>query len=129
MTSADAEFGRRRLLVRAEWLRSVLHWPLAAAPSPATALAAWSGFVERRYRLHPRWQVAARVERITFSEVLAPGALTPIPWDAPVDRVEGVIGFRATRRLELRAGWQHNWRSAGRVQERGYPAGQILYWF
>jgi hypothetical protein len=129
VTGADVEFGRQRLLLRGEWLRSVFHLPLAAEPSPATALAAWSGFIEGRYRLHPRWQVAARVERLSFRRVLSAASVTPIPWDAPVDRVEGVIGFRATRRLELRAGWQHNWRSAGRVHERGYPAAQILYWF
>ena len=45
----------------------------------------------------------------------------PTSWDAPVDRVEGVLGFRATRHLEVRAGWQHNWRDGGRVRERGYP--------
>jgi hypothetical protein len=129
VTGADVEFGRQRLLLRGEWLRSVFHLPLAAERSPATALAAWSGFIEGRYRLHPRWQVAARVERLTFSRVISGASLTPIPWDAPVDRIEGVIGFRVTRRLELRTGWQHNWRSAGRVHERGYPAAQILYWF
>ena len=41
-------------------------------------------------------------------------------------RIEGVVGFRATRRLEVRAGWQHNWRDAGRVHERGFPAVQAL---
>lgn len=129
IVGTDLEFGRQRLLVRAEWLRSVFHLPLIAKPSPEAALSAWSGFVEARYRLHPRWQVAARVERLAFSRVTGTGTLGPIPWDAPVDRVEGVIGFRVTPRLDLRGGWQHNWRSAGRVHERGFPAVQVLYWF
>ena len=129
VAGVDAEYGRERLLVRAEWLRSVFHLPLIAEPTPATALSAWSGFIEGRYRLHPRWQVAARVERLTFSRITSGSTVTPLPWDGPVERVEGVIGFRATRRLDLRVGWQHNWRPAGRVHERGYPAVQILFWF
>jgi len=46
-----------------------------------------------------------------------------------VTRVEAVVGFRVTRPIEIRAGWQHNWRDGGRVHERGYPALQVLYWF
>jgi hypothetical protein len=129
VTGVDLEFGRGRLLVRAEWLRSRFELPIVAAPSPAVALTAWSGFVEARYRLHPRWQVAVRTERLTFSRVVGADGAQPISWDAPVERVEGVIGFRVTPRLDLRAGWQHNWRTAGRVHERGIPAVQVLYWF
>jgi len=55
------------------------------------------------------------------------GALTP--WDAPVTRAEAVVGYRALRDLEVRVGWQQNWRSAGRVLDRGYPLLQVLYWF
>ena len=115
--------------MRAEWLRSSFHLPLLAAPSSDTVLVAWSGFVEARYRLHPRWQVAGRAERLSFSSVVGSASTAALPWDAPVDRVEAVVGFRATHRLEFRAGWQHNWRSGGRVQERGFPAAQVLFWF
>ncbi len=129
LVGADLEYGRRRLLVRAEWLRSSFHLPLLAAPGADTALNAWSGFVESRYRLHPRWQVAVRAERLSFGSIVTPSSGSPLPWDAPVDRIEGVVGFRATHRLEFRAGWQQNWRSGGRVQERGFPAVQALLWF
>ena len=51
VTGADAEYGRDRLLVRAEWLRSVFHLPLVAEATPTTSLPAWSGYIEGRYRL------------------------------------------------------------------------------
>ena len=125
MVGTDVEYGRGRTLVRGEWLRSRFDIPLVGAVSPLTAS---SGFVEGRYRFHPRWQASARAERIDFSEI--PGAQgAPITWDIPVQRIEVVIGYRAARNLKLRAGWQHNHREGGRVQERNYPALQVLYWF
>jgi hypothetical protein len=126
----DLEAGRGRWLVRGEWLRSVFELPLALEPNPDTRLSAWSAFVEARYRLHPRWQLGVRADRLDFSSVrgtLFDGAATS--WDAAVDRVEGVLGFRATRRVELRGGWQHNWRDGGRLRERGLPTLGLLYWF
>jgi hypothetical protein len=127
LVGADVEYGIGHWLVRAEVLRSVFRMPIVAEPSETT-LAAWSGFVEARYRWHPRWQVAGRAERLDFGAVVGSSGV-PTPWDAPVTRLESVVGFRATRAIELRAGWQYNWRDAGRVHERGSPAVQILYWF
>jgi hypothetical protein len=46
-----------------------------------------------------------------------------------VNRVEAVLGFRAHRHLELRGGWQQNWRDGGRVRERGLPVFAVLGWF
>ena len=130
VVAADLEFGRARMLIRAEWLRSVFQMPFADTVGPASALTASSGFVESRYRWSPRWQAATRVDRIAFGTAV--GTLNqglPTPWDAAVTRVETVIGFRAARNIELRAGWQQNWRDAGRVKVDGYPALQVLYWF
>ena len=45
-------------------------------------------------------------------------ARPPTTWDAPVDRAEAAIGFRVTRKLEVRGGYQYDWRSGGRVRER-----------
>jgi hypothetical protein len=123
----DVEYGAGHWLVRAELLRSVFQIPILSVSS-GTSLEAWSGFVEARYRWHPRWQVAGRAEKIDFASLVG-SAGGPAPWDAPVTRLEGVLGFRATRAIELRAGWQHNWRDAGRIHERGSPAVQVLYWF
>jgi hypothetical protein len=129
IVGADLEYGLGRVLLRAEWLRSAFDLPPLTPPLDGP-LVAQSGFVEGRYRLRPRWQASGRVERLTFSPIT--GTLnrgTPTPWDAPVTRVEAVLGFRAARNLEVRAGWQENWRDAGRVLQRGYPALQVLYWF
>lgn len=127
IVGADLEFGVGRWLVRGELLRSTFELPILTAPSDR-ALSAWSGFFEGRYRFHPRWQIAARAERIAFSRIAGASGVDT-PWDAPVSRIEGIIGFRVTRAIDVRAGWQHNWRDAGRIHERGSPAVQLLYWF
>ena len=130
VVGADVEAGGGPWLVRAEWLRSAFDLPLAAEAAGPARLTATSGNLEARRRLHARWQVAVRLDRLRFSDVIGTleGGL-PTPWDAPVDRVEGAIAFRATRRLDLRAGWQQNWRDRGRVLRRGFPAVQALFWF
>jgi hypothetical protein len=130
VVATDAEFGRGPWLVRGEWLRSVFDVPLALAAAPDARLGAWSGFVETRYRPFPRWQFGVRVERLDFDGVA--GGVEPAgrpSWDADVDRVEGVVGYRISRRLEVRAGWQQNWRDGGRQRERGLPMLALLAWF
>jgi hypothetical protein len=129
VVGTDFEYGFERWLVRAEWIRSTYELPIVTEPDPFHELHSWGGFVETRYRLHPRWQVAARFERLRFDDVTGRASSAPISWDAPVDRVEGLVGFRATRRLEVRVGVQKDWRDGGRVHERAYPALQVLYWF
>src|SRR5205823_719855 len=92
IAGTDGEFGRGRLLVRGEWLRSAFQIPLN---SSATTLGASAGFLEARYRWHPHWQVAGRADRLSFSPLQGtiPGS-APLPWDAPVRRVELSLGFR-----------------------------------
>jgi hypothetical protein len=126
----DAEAGVGPWLVRWEWIHSTFELPFSAEPVQPGPLVTQSGFIEGRYRLHPRWQVAARVDHLSFSVLrgtLNGGALTS--WDAPVDRAEGIVGFRARRNLEVRGGYQYNWRDGGRVHERGYPTVMGLFWF
>jgi len=126
----DGEFGFGRWLVRGEWLRSAFQVPAVAAPWVDSPLIASSGFVEARYRWRPRWQIAARAEHLGFSDIrgtLLNGDL--VPWDAPIARLEAVVGFRATRSIEVRGGWQENRRFGRRLIQRGYPALQVLYWF
>jgi hypothetical protein len=129
IAGADAEYGHGRLLVRGEWLRASFDVPISSAEVFAP-LVSNGGFVEGRYRWRPRWQAAARVDHLGFSEIS--GTLNggvPTPWDAPVTRVEATLGFRATRTIDVRAGWQENWRGGGRVEQRGYPTVQVIYWF
>jgi hypothetical protein len=126
----DMEFGAGPWLLRGEWVRSTFELPLAWEPNPDARLTAWSSFIEARYRPFPRWQIGARLERLAFGSVpgTSPNAgLTS--WDANVERVEAIVGFRATRHIELRGGWQHNWRDGGRVRERGLPIFAVLCWF
>src|SRR5579864_2320591 len=130
LVGADLEFGWGRWLVRGEELRAVFDMPLIDATNPATRLAAWSGYLEARYRVHPRWDVAGRVEQLDFSSIQGTlGGGLPTTWDAPVERVSADVGYRAHRQLEVRAGWQMNWRDGGRISKRGYPTLQLLIWF
>jgi hypothetical protein len=129
LVATDAEYGYGPWLLRAEWLRSTYDMPLGEqAPGPLQLVSS-SGFIEARRRLSARWQVAVRLDRLTFNKISGTLGGVPTPWDAPIDRAEGAVAFRATRHLDLRVGWQHNWRDAGRVRERGFPAFQALYWF
>jgi hypothetical protein len=129
VVGVDAEAGVGPWLVRAEWIHASFTLPFLTTPAP-DHLSTDSGFAEARYRFRPRWQVAGRVEHLGFSNVT--GTLNnglPTSWDAPVERVEGVLGFRAMRNLEIRGGYQYNWRDGGRVRERGYPTALLLFWF
>jgi hypothetical protein len=130
LVGADVEFGWGRWLVRGEELRAVFDMPLVDATDPAARLAAWSGYLEARYRVHPRWDLAGRVEQLDFSTILGTldGGL-PTTWEAPVTRVSADVGYRVERQVEIRAGWQMNWRDGGRISKRGYPALQLLFWF
>ena len=130
LISADVEFGHGPWLVRGEWLRSVFELPITTEPDLEARLHAWSGFAEARYRPLPRWQVGLRVERLAFGRLpRMPAGVTSSSWDADVDRIEAVVGFRAHRRIEVRGGWQHNWRDGGRVRERSLPVLAVLGWF
>ena len=119
----DAELARGHWILRGEWWHTRF-----AVPTLTQGLSANGGFAEGRYRFRPRWQVSARADRLTFSEITGT-SMVPTPWDAPVWRVEGVLGYRVSRHVDLRAGYQFNWREAGRVRERGFPTLQALVWF
>ena len=86
--------------------------------------------MEGRYRVTPRIFLAARADRLGFSELRgdAAGALA-LPWDAPVKRIEAGFGYYLQRNLVLRAMAQGNWREAGRDRNRTYVSGQVAYWF
>jgi hypothetical protein len=87
-------------------------------------------WIEGRYRFSPRMFVAARADRLDFSRIAGTvlGSV-PVPWDAPVERVEGGVGLYLLRNLVGRAVVQRNWREGGRVRARTYVSGQLAYWF
>lgn len=130
IVAADVEAGHGPWLIRAEWLRAGFALPLAQTAPDGVDLTAWSGFIETRYRPHPRWQLGTRVDRLAFGRAWPNAADTPTTtWDASVARVEATLGFRVTRTFEVRGGWQHNWRDGGRIETRGVPVLAALYWF
>ena len=124
---ADFEYSRDYWLVRSELVWSRWRLPFAAIATDANldALGVW---IEGRYRLTPRFFVAGRFDRLSFSEIAAEtGEL--VTWDAPVTRVEGTVGYYIQRNLVARAAVQHNDRDGGRILRRTYFSGQIAYWF
>lgn len=125
----DAEYSRSYWLLRGElvWSRWTIPLLVPGTDIPLDALGMW---LEGRYRLTPRLFVAARADRLVFSEIS--GALfdgRPTSWDANVERVEVGAGWYFQRNLVGRAVVQHNWRDGGRVTSRTYVSGQLAYWF
>jgi hypothetical protein len=124
---ADAEYSRDHWLVRGELVWTAWDLPFITDGS-VSARGSW---IEGRYRLSPRFYVAARADRLDFSRIIgqtvAPGI--PTPWDAPVRRLEAAVGWYLQRNLVARLGVQRNARDGGRVHERTFVAGQLTYWF
>jgi len=127
----DGEYSRGYWIVRGEAIWSHWHLPIIAAPEITDPLTARSAYLESRYRLSPRYFVAARVDGLGFSRVTGVRFYNsqPTPWDAPVTRVEAGGGVYVQRNLTVRAVVQRNWRAAGRVLDRTYVSAQISYWF
>jgi hypothetical protein len=126
VVGVEAEAGRGRWLLRTEWFHAAFTLPIGAA---SLHLGTRVGYVEGRYRFSPRWQVGTRVERLRFTPVQGTTSGGPTPWDADVDRVEAALSYRVMTSMEIKAGWQYNWRDGGRVRERGYPAIQLHFWY
>jgi hypothetical protein len=119
---ADAEYSRGYWLVRAEGVWSA--WDLPALPDPAlgSALRARGLMLEGRYKIRPGLYAAARGDHLDFSDVRG------IPWDAPVWRVEGGVGFSVRRNLLLKGVYQHSRREGTAASLRAF-AGQLVAWF
>ncbi len=112
--SADPRRRRRRVRASAtgcsaaEWVHAVFDLPFVGDAAILRPLGTSSGFVEGRYRFHPRWQVSARVEHLGFSEIRGTlnGGL-PTSWEAPVRpgrgraRLPGAPQYRGARRLSV----------------------------
>ena len=126
---ADAEYSRGHVILRTELVWS--RWDLptltsAATRSSVSALGAW---VEGRYRIAPRWYLAARADRLGFSRLDAPESGVRLPWDAPIRRFELGAGYSIQRNLVLRVGLQFNERDGIRKEHRTFFATQAAWWF
>jgi hypothetical protein len=133
----DAEYSRGYWIVRSELIVTDWNIPAANRPLIDNPLRAAAAYVEGKYRLTPRYFVAARVDGMTFSKITglkkpasAPGV--PTPWDAPVGRIEAGGGVYLLRNLTARAVIQGNWRSGPVLfvnKEKYYVSGQLAFWF
>ena len=106
---------------------------MAKEPSLELPIDSVSTSVEGRYKIMPGLYVAARIDRLVFSDVA--GTTRTLPWDAPVSRIEVGAGFSLQRNLLLKASFQHNSRDLT-VGDPSFVAGsaqlgavQLVYWF
>lgn len=123
----DAEYSAGRVLIRGEVIRSTWDMPRVTTPVIGDALVATSVLVEGRYKVAPGFYLAARGDRIDFSEIL--GSRLRNTWDADTWRVEAGAGYSVTRNILLKGAWQRNRRDGGRVRHDDLVAAQVLYWF
>ena len=124
---ADAEYSLGHFLARAELVSARWRLPAIGAAPIDEPLRSTGLSVEGRYRLAPGITAAARVDRLSFSQLR--GSYQELPWDAPVTRVEAGVAWSATRNLIVRGTVQHNDRSRGRVRSSTLPALQVTLWF
>jgi hypothetical protein len=125
---ADAEYSRDHYLIRAETIATDWHVPFAAQPDAPDRLHAFSTSVEGRYKIQPGVYVAARVDRLGFSDVA--GTQGSEPWDAPVDRLEVGGGFSIERNVLLKLTYQRDTRHGGRLAtSANLAATQLVFWF
>jgi hypothetical protein len=126
-TGIDLEYSRGYWLVRGEIIHNQWQVPRLASPAIIEPLGVLSTEVEGRYKILPGAYVAARFDRLGFSELTS---LDDRPtWDANVKRVEIGGGYSLSRQLVLKASFQYNWRDGGRVRENRLASTQLLFWF
>jgi hypothetical protein len=124
---ADVEWSAGYWIVRAEAVWSRWRVPALEPTLIRDPLPALGAYGEARYKLGAGFFLAARVERLGFSEI--DSAAGRLSWDAPVTRVEAGAGWSPWRYVLLKTSWQHNWRDGGRVRENDLVAGQVVVWY
>lgn len=124
----DIEYSRDYWLVRSEFVWSSWDVPFLEVPPEGSTISALGAWVEGRYRLTPRMDIAARFDRLTFSTITG-AFFGRDEWDAPVTRFEFGGGYSLQRNLVLRAVVQTNSRDGGRVRDRTFVSGQVAWWF
>jgi hypothetical protein len=97
--------------------RATIHEPLVAT----------GGWIEGRYKIHPRVYAAARFDHLGFSALA--GTTRTADWEAPVTRIELGGGFLLQRNLQLKASFQRNTRDGGRVTHLKIGSAQLVFWF
>jgi hypothetical protein len=124
---ADVEYSFGYWLLRSEAVFSSWRIPAVSAPVIRDPLRAFAVFVEGRYRISPGLYVAARGDRLDFSDLT--GSVGTQPWEAPVRRVEVGGGYSVSRNVLLKLVYQYNWRLGVSDGAAGLAAAQLLFWF
>ena len=123
----DADVSWGRWLVRGEYVANTWRVPPLDAPRIVDPLGSRAGYVEARFRLHPRLYAAVRGDVMTFTTIESPSGTES--WEADVSRVEYGVGFTIRRGLLLKTSVLSNWRDGGRVETSHLGAVQLLFWF
>lgn len=123
----DGETSWGRWLVRGEVVANTWTLPALDAPQIAGPLKATAGYLEMKVRLSPRLYIAARGDRLIFSEIT--GTAFTDTWDANVSRVEIGAGYTIRRGLIVKASFMNNRRDGGLVRTSQLAAVQALFWF
>jgi hypothetical protein len=123
----DADVSWGRWLVRGEYVANAWRVPPLDVPRIVDPLGSRAGYVEARFRVHPRVYAAVRGDVMSFTTIDVPGGAEA--WEADVTRVEYGIGFTIRRGLLLKTSVLSNWRDGGRVKTSHLGAVQVLFWF
>jgi hypothetical protein len=123
----DAEVSSGRWLVRGEFVSSAWTLPPADAPVIGAPLRARAGYLEGRVRLLPGFFVAARADRLWFTDLAGSSGVDT--WDADVTRMEAGVGWTFHRGFLLKASVMAHWRDGGRVRREQLGALQVVAWF
>jgi len=127
---ADLEYSRGYYLLRYEGIVSDWQLPIVRAPELTLPLRSVSTMIEGRYKILPGLYAAARFDHLGFSDVQATAVQGPLPWDAPVTRVEIGGGVSVQRNLVVKLSVQRNRRDGGRLKPKDTIAGvQLVFWF
>ncbi len=113
----DAAVAAGRWQLRGEIVRSA--WAVPLGTGPRLGVRALAGWVESRMRLLPGLDVAARAERLGFSDIDAERDRQP--WEAPVSRLEGGVAWSPIRHLRLKMAAQRNRRPLGGRDPSRHP--------
>jgi prepilin-type processing-associated H-X9-DG protein len=67
-----------------------------------------SGYVEAQYKLTPQWYLAARVDRLQYSEIMNPETGLKEGWGYDINRLELALSYRIIREGFIRLDYQAN---------------------
>jgi hypothetical protein len=124
----DVEYSAGYLLVRFESIATRWRLPIIDPVATDLPVSSVSTSFEGRYKILPGLYVAARIDRLIFSDLV--GTTQTLPWDANVGRVEVGAGFSLQRNVLLKASYQHNSRDGGPLSQLEHlGAVQLVYWF